>query len=230
MPIINQPFEPGQTIDAKVAVNATDYPSPQGIPVGNPRLAIPVYAPCVMSNVQLAGIVVQGIEVVLGIYPHLRHLLDIVVLLQPVAQQHFRCMLHHGDFVRPALFVKKVQCVVVVQYLFVEAEAGVYPKAEAGGDKRCCIYCGTFHLNTHKCPSFYDVIHRAYHLHIGIEIQSAVLVKNLETRIVAYESIFTHTVGFLSVRNDVDIKVILIPLLDFIVGEVLSPRSDTLEC
>ena len=81
-------------------------------------------------------------------------------------------------------------------------------------------------FTSHKWASFQDVVKWFDYFHIGVEINTAEVVENPKARIIAYESVFFCFVGFCGVGYDVYIKVVFVPLLDFVVGEELFPAVD----
>ena len=81
-------------------------------------------------------------------------------------------------------------------------------------------------FTSHKWASFQDVVKWFDYFHIGVEINTAEVVENPKARIIAYESVFFRLIGFSRVGNDVHIKVVFVPLLDFVVGEELFPAVD----
>ena len=121
--------------------------------------------------------------------------------------------------------------IVIVHHFFYYPEAGVYPQAEAGGDAPfvrvalCKIRIG---LESHKVATSYDVVNWSYHLNVRIEVDTAILMQNPETGIVAHEGILLHGIRLCRIRNDVNIEVILIPLFYLIIRQILLPRSNAL--
>lgn len=112
----------------------------------------------------------------------------------------------------------------------IKAEAGVYPKAEAGGHKSSMGFVldpRGVNLKAHKRACGHDIVHWTNNLNISIEIEATVFVKDLETRVVAYKRVFLGLVSLAGIWNAVDIEVIFVPFLDFIVWEKFLPAIDT---
>ena len=154
-------------------------------------------------------------------------------ILKSVLHQDLRTDMHHGYLVSHISFAYKMLVFIVVEHFLYDIEAGGYPQAEAGVDARvarvalCRIRIG---LETHKVAPSYDVVNRSYHLDVRIEIDAAILMQNPETGIVAHESVLLLSVRLCRIRNDINIEVILIPLLYLIIRQVLLPRIDALLC
>lgn len=72
----------------------------------------------------------------------------------------------------------------------------------------------------------YDIIYRAYHLYIRVEVNTTVFIQYPEAGIVANESIFLLCIRLCRIRNDIDIEVVFILFLYLIVRQKLLPRSD----
>ena len=79
-------------------------------------------------------------------------------------------------------------------------------------------------LTPHKGSFGDDVVHVLDHLHVGVEIEAAVLIEYPEAGIVAHEGILLRLVCLSGIGNDVHIEVVLVPLLYLIVGKILPPR------
>lgn len=67
-----------------------------------------------------------------------------------------------------------------------------------------------------------------YHLHVRVHVDAALVVKGIEAHDVCHESKLPRLVRFLDVWIHRQVKVVFVPLLDFVVGAVLPPRLDAL--
>lgn len=152
-------------------------------------------------------------------------------ILKSVLHQDLRTDMHHGYLVSHISFAYKMLVFIIVEHFLYEASTWGYPQAEAGVDARvarvalCRIRIG---LESHKVATSYDVVNRSYHLNVRIEVDAAIFMQNPEASIVAHESILLHGIRLSRIRNDVNIKVILIPLFYLIIRQVLLPRSNAL--
>ena len=53
-------------------------------------------------------------------------------------------------------------------------------------------------------------------------------MQDFETGIVTHKGVFLGRIGLRGVRDAVYIKIILVPLYDFIIRQILPPRGDAL--
>ena len=69
-----------------------------------------------------------------------------------------------------------------------------------------------------------------YYLHICVEVDATMVVKNPNAGIIAYESVFLEPIRFFCVCRDVDVEVVFVPFFYFIVGKIFFPLLDALLC
>ena len=85
-------------------------------------------------------------------------------------------------------------------------------------------------FDAHEWAPLYNIIHWPDDLYISVKIDATVVIQNPKTGIVAYKSELAGLISLGGIRNDVDIKVIFIPFLDFIIREELAPTIDAFYC
>ena len=145
----------------------------------HPRAVVMVYRHRSWRQPGDAGRRVHGTEIVLRIDPDpCNHCRLLYGCRQSLAVQHLGRVHHDGAGNLLTMLVDKVQAVVIIQQVTVQAEAGVYPEAEAGGDStavfcRCCSIVDSYMrtlFHPHKRSAGDDVIHRADYLHVRVKV------------------------------------------------------------
>lgn len=197
-----------------------------------------MYGTGVWCYVKMVSCYVDRTEVFGRINKHSINLLYARYGVQSLFQQELG-----GDANNSGLFLlvclnNEVPSLVAVKQLFHQTESRDHPKAEArinrrsGGTvayssrtagmavARLRLWVG---LHAHERTASDDVVKRTNDLHIGVEIQSAILVQYPKAGIIRDESIFSCSVGLTGVWDDVDIEITLVPTFDFIVRQILPP-------
>ena len=130
------------------------------------------------------------------------------------------------------VFRLKAHLLITIEQFFNQTIAGIYCEAKTRGHPQRIRLSLTdaFRLASHKRAARNNVIYGLNDLHIYIKIQTSIAVKHPKTGIVAHISKLPCLISFRSIRNDIDIKILFVPLLYLIVGQKLSPRSDTFLC
>ena len=78
-----------------------------------------------------------------------------------------------------------------------------------------------------KLPPPQNICHIFDYFYVSIKVYSAMMIQNVKPGIVAHKGVFLVFVCLLDIRDARHIEIALIPLLDVIVGKMLSPRGDT---
>lgn len=73
-----------------------------------------------------------------------------------------------------------------------------------------------------------QTVQRLYHLDVRVHVDAALVVKGIQAHDVCHESKLPRLVRFLDVWIHRQVKVVFVPLLDFVVGAVLPPRLNAL--
>lgn len=184
---------------------------------------------------QTVGRHVDGLEIFLGINPYAINLLNALHIFHSVFKKDACGDMYDRFLTYAARHKLKVPPLVAVEHLPDEAEAGGHPQAEAGVDslrrhspralrgRGLVLAVG---LAAHEVAAGDDVVHRAYHFHVGVEVDAAMLVQDPEAGVVAHEGILPLRVGLGRVGDGVHVEVVLVPLPYLIVRQVSPPRGD----
>lgn len=170
---------------------------------------------------------IYWIKILLRIYPDACDFLDAGRILKAVLAEQLRGVLHDGLKIQRAVRVAEMQRSIEVKQFAIEAEAGVYPQAEAGSYGSCRSSRGVA-FASHERAAGDDVVQRADDFHVRVEVQPAVLVEYLEARVVRHEGILPSLVRLPCVRDGVHVEVVFVPLPYLIVRQELPPRLDAL--
>ena len=86
------------------------------------------------------------------------------------------------------------------------------------------------YLASHKSTFLQYIIHRLDNLYIRIKIDSTILIKHPKTSIITHKSIFLGYISLTCIRDNIYIKIILIPLPYLIVWKIFLPTLNTFLC
>ena len=125
-----------------------------------------------------------------------------------------------GRQVRAAVWLYKIQCIVILQQRLHHRVALACPEPQPGG------YLVVV-LKAHKTGQFQQLVQRAHQLHVRVQIDAAVLVQHRQPRIVRYKGVFLCLVGLLCVAVCADLKILLVPLDDLVIRAVFLPAFHT---
>ena len=105
-----------------------------------------------------------------------------------------------------------MRLLVIFQNFFVQAEAG-----------------GAFigYFAAHKCAIRDDIAHILYYFNIRIEIQASIVIQNPKASIITNKRPFLRLIRFSNIFTAIQIKIVFIPLFDFIIRKILFPATDT---
>ena len=155
-------------------------------------------------------------------------------ILQTIFTKHLRCDIHHSYLISHDSFMHKMLTFIIIKHLFDNAEAWGHPHAEAWVDARFARICLQLRFGvsfkSHKVSLRDNIINRSNHLHVCIKVNSTIFIKHPKSSIITHKGIFLRLICLSSIRNDIHIKIILIPLLYFIIWQILLPRSNALLC
>ena len=128
--------------------------------------------------------------------------------------QHCCGVIDNGLRWHPIVGHCEMQGRIKVYNFFVQAEAWVYPKAEAWGDctravaPLCCLGIS---FTPHEWASLNDIVQWANYFYISIKIQATILMQDPKSGEIAYKSIFLGLVGFSRIWYYVDVEIVFIP-------------------
>ncbi len=190
---------------------------------------------CVRSYMETIGDYIDRAKVFRWVYPQVLCPRNAFLRSHPILKQDFGCDVYNGFLRFNVGMVFKVSPFVAVEHFLDEAEAGNHPQAEAGVDGLRRHSPRALHgrglvlavgLAAHEVAAGDDVVHRADHLHIGVEVDAAMLVKDPEAGVVAHEGILPLRVGLGRVGDGVHVEVVFVPFPYLIAGQVSPPRGD----
>ena len=171
--------------------------------------------------------VLYRIEILLRVNPDTGDFLDVGRILKAVLAKQFCGVLYHGLEVQRAVGVAEMQRGVKVEQFAVQAEAGVYPQAEAGSYGWSRSSRGIA-FAAHERAAGDDVVQRTDNFHVRVEVKPAVFVEYLEARVVRHKGILPGFVSLPRIGNGVHVEVVLVPFPYLIVRQELPPRLDAL--
>ena len=123
-----------------------------------PRSCIMMNRSSIFSNQTNLRIIIYRTKIFFRIYHNTSYLLNFISIFQSILTQHLGCIRDYCLQIITTISSNKMQCRIHIQYLLVEAVAGVYPKAVAGGDCRSASASRPVFLTSHKWATSYYII------------------------------------------------------------------------
>lgn len=184
-----------------------------------------MYGMCALrdtARVARVGIRIFRAEILTWIHGHKSgEILPRIVGTQTVVEHIGR---HYGDIGRSVMRAvgsdkpARGICLKILAYI----SGTLLSSDNAGGDMACI-------LKSRKGRVMKKGVERMHYLHICVEIYASLGRERVEPCHVRHEGIFAGVVGLAYIRIDVEVKVVLVPLLYLIVGAMSLPCLDISE-
>ena len=187
-----------------------------------------------LGFLQSTSDIVKGVKIIFRIDPYASNMLHFRGFLQAFLNQQPRSMSHYRTLNDATILPQEMQFPIEIQHLFIEIHTSCSSDSQTRihhrSSNKIFRYHFAHHLHTHKCTLLNDIVYRPDDFNISIKIDTSIVIQNPKSSIIAHKRVFPNAIGFGSIRNNIDIKVILIPLPNLIVGHILAPTLNTLHC